>query len=189
MTDQLQVLTHVTAALDTAGVPYMVTDSVAAGYYGQPRMTRDVRRIPAESRDRARALAHESMFNAIHQDALVKVDFVIRKSTLFRMEEFRRRRRMEIDGHPMWLVAAEDLVLSKLVWRQRSESEVQMRDVRAIIAVQGDRLDWPYVEHWAAVLGVADALERARPRTTRLLTSTPHSWRCSRHGRRRNVCA
>lgn len=181
MADQLHVLAHVTAALDAAGIPYMVTGSVAAGYYGQPRMTRDVDLVVAlGSEDPSRleqlfagefllraetvreAIAHQSMFNAIHQEELIKVDFVIRKSTPFRLEEFRRRRRVEIDGHPMWLVSAEDLVLSKLVWRQGSESEVQMRDVRAIIAVQGDGLDWPYVERWAAVLGVADALERAR---------------------------
>jgi hypothetical protein len=42
MTDQLDVLALVAARLDAAGIAYMVTGSIAAGYYGQPRMTRDV---------------------------------------------------------------------------------------------------------------------------------------------------
>jgi hypothetical protein len=42
MSDQLAVLKDVTARLDAAGIPYMLTGSLAAGVYGQPRMTRDI---------------------------------------------------------------------------------------------------------------------------------------------------
>lgn len=99
MTDQLDVLALVTARLDSAGIAYMVTGSMAAGFYGQPRMTRDVAIVVALqtgdperlealfsdvfllSADLVRAaMAHTTMFNAIHREALVKVDFVIRKA-------------------------------------------------------------------------------------------------------------
>ena len=42
MTDQLSILKLVTERLDAAGVAYMLTGSIAAGYYAQPRMTRDI---------------------------------------------------------------------------------------------------------------------------------------------------
>ena len=42
MTEELQVLTIVTGRLESAGIPYMVTGSIAANYYAVPRMTRDI---------------------------------------------------------------------------------------------------------------------------------------------------
>ncbi len=42
MPDLLDVLRIVTSRLDLAGVPYMVSGSLALGYYAQPRMTRDI---------------------------------------------------------------------------------------------------------------------------------------------------
>ena len=181
MTDQLDVLALVAARLDAAGVAYMVTGSMAAGFYGQPRMTRDVDLVvelhPGDpdrlaalfsdvfllSADVARAaMANQTMFNAIHRDALVKVDFVLRKSEPFRIEEFARRRRVALDGHPMWMVYPEDLILAKLAWARDSGSEVQARDVRAVVAVQEARLDWRYLEAWAATLDLTAALESLR---------------------------
>ncbi|MSO50686.1 MAG: hypothetical protein EXQ49_12455 [Acidobacteria bacterium] len=42
MADQLDILKLIAARLDAIGVHYMLTGSVAAGWYGQPRMTRDI---------------------------------------------------------------------------------------------------------------------------------------------------
>lgn len=42
MTDQLSVLKLVTERPAAAGIAYMLTGSIAAGYYVQPRMTRDI---------------------------------------------------------------------------------------------------------------------------------------------------
>jgi hypothetical protein len=108
------------------------------------------------------AIARRALFNLIHVDAIVKVDFVVRKQAPYRVEEFRRRRRVDIDGQAMWLVSAEDLVLSKLVWASDSRSELQLRDVRQILTAQAD-LDWTYFEHWAGVLGVDALLREVRP--------------------------
>ena len=181
MTDQLDVLALVTARLDAAGIAYMVTGSMAAGYYGRPRMTRDVdlvvdlqpqdaERLEAMlsdaflvSADVVRtAIAHETMFNAIHHEALVKVDFVVRKAEPFRVEEFGRRQLVALEGHRMWMVSPEDLVLSKLAWARAGGSDLQARDARAIIVVQGPQLDWTYLETLAMRLGLAADLERLR---------------------------
>lgn len=181
MTDQLDVLALVTSTLDTAGIPYMVTGSMASGYYGEPRMTRDVDlvvELRSDDPDRLEALLgtaflltaegvreamrRQTMFNAIHKEAFVKVDFVVRKADAYRVEEFGRRRRVTLDGHGMWIVSPEDLILSKLVWGQASNSDVQARDVRAVIAAQTANLDWTYLTTWADALGVSDALGRSR---------------------------
>lgn len=180
MLDELSVLKLVTARLETAGLAYMVTGSVAVSLYAEPRMTRDVDLVvelfPGDADrlvamfgaefacDAGRirdAIAHRSMFNLIHTAAVVKIDIIVRKDTAYREEEFRRRRLAQIDGTDMWVVSAEDLILSKLDWARASRSEVQLGDVRNIIASQ-PALDWPYLEGWAGRLGIGDLLREVR---------------------------
>lgn len=175
--DQLAVLKQVTGGLDAAGIPYMITGSIAAGHYGHPRMTRDidvvVRVEPADAARLAAALGDEfapdperiraaisrrSLFNVIHREAVVKVDFVIRKDDAYRVEEFGRRRLVDIDGHPLWMVAPEDLILSKLLWAKDTRSELQLRDVRSVLKFQQTTLDRTYLHRWATILSVATLL-------------------------------
>ena len=42
MSDELAVLQSVTAQLEGAGIPYMVTGSMATNFYAVPRMTRGI---------------------------------------------------------------------------------------------------------------------------------------------------
>jgi hypothetical protein len=101
------------------------------------------------------------MFNIIHNEWLIKADLIPRKEGDFRLSEFSRRRRVTLDDTTAWVVAPEDLILSKLDWSRDSRSEMQRRDIEALIRkVRG--LDWAYMEKWATALGVRQALEQAR---------------------------
>jgi hypothetical protein len=40
--DELEVLKIVVKRLESADIPYMITDSIAANFYTTPRMTRDI---------------------------------------------------------------------------------------------------------------------------------------------------
>lgn len=178
--DQLAVLKLVASRLDTARIPYMFTGSIAAGHYAQPRMTRaldfvvdlragDAERVVTLFNDQFEcdldlvrsAIERRSLVNLIHTEAIVKVDFVVRKDSPYRLEEFRRRRAVDIDGQSMWMVSPEDLVLSKLAWAHDSRSELQLRDVRQVLTAQPD-LDWAYLDQWAGVLGVEGLLQEVR---------------------------
>jgi hypothetical protein len=178
--DQLEVLKLVTARLDSAGLAYMITGSIAAGLYGQPRMTRDIDIVAALHPPHAPrladllgaeflcdadvirdAIARRRIFSVLHREALQKVDFIVRDEREYEVEKFERRRRVEVDGQPMWMIAPEDLVLSKLVWAKDSRSELQFRDVRSIITLQPD-LDWAYMTGWAIRLTVAKLLAELR---------------------------
>jgi hypothetical protein len=173
VSEQLEVLKLIAGRLDAARVPYMITGSIAAGLYGQPRMTRDIDIVVAlapvlvtslvEQLDPEfihdaelirTAVAERRIFSVVHRSATQKVDFIVRTDDDYEIEKFDRRRQVDVDGQPMWLIAAEDLVLSKLVWAKQSRSELQFRDIRSIVAVQ-PRLDWPYIDRWATRLTVA----------------------------------
>ncbi|MDO8141843.1 MAG: hypothetical protein Q6358_10130, partial [Candidatus Brocadiales bacterium] len=42
MINELEVLKIVVKRLESAGIPYMITGSIAANFYTTPRMTRDI---------------------------------------------------------------------------------------------------------------------------------------------------
>ena len=67
---------------------------------------------------------------------------------------------MDIEGVPIFVVAAEDLILSKLVWGKQSRSDLQLSDVRQMTSTVSE-LDWKYMQKWAAALGVDDLLREA----------------------------
>ena len=174
MPAELEVLSDVVARLDRAAIPYMLTGSIALSYYAQPRMTRDIDLVVeiagrdakslealfspdyyVSDADISRAIADAGMFNVLHLDKLVKVDLIARKNTPYRRHEFGRRRRAQMPGFEAWIVSREDLILSKLAWAKDSGSELQMRDVRALLGGDADRA---YLEHWAPELGVSELL-------------------------------
>jgi hypothetical protein len=172
VSDELEILKSVTAKLDSARIPYMVTGSMAANYYATPRMTRDIDVVVELSEadvSRVVGLFHDeyyidpdmvreavqtrSMFNMIHNILVVKVDCVVRKNSEYRREEFARRRAITVAGHRISIVAPEDLILSKLDWAKESRSQIQLDDVRNLLrSVQG--LDTDYLNRWAARLGL-----------------------------------
>lgn len=98
------------------------------------------------------------MFNLIHTEYVIKVDFVVRKNSPYRRMEFSRKKKVTVDHQFLYVVAPEDLILSKLDWAKESRSEVQLTDVRNLLrSVKG--LDRRYLARWAKQLGV-DSLYR-----------------------------
>jgi hypothetical protein len=180
MSEQLDVLKLVAERLQRADIAYMISGSIALNYYAQPRLTRDIDIVVALRREDAErmtnlfaedfyidaeavcnAIVQLGMFNIIHYDHVMKVDFIVRKETPYRQEEFARRSAVDIDGVTMWLVTAEDLLLSKLAWAAESRSEIQLQDVRNLIRSVAD-LDWTYIERWADELTLGELLREVR---------------------------
>ncbi len=174
MQNELDIVRDVSERLDSAGISYMLTGSMAMNYYAQPRMTRDIDvvvELGAGQVDEivqlfatgyyvaresvVEAVEDQSMFNMIHEESVIKVDFIVRKDDEYRRTEISRRQRVEIESFSTWIVSKEDLILSKLVWAKDSRSELQLGDVRNLIATG---FDLAYVESWAGSLGVAKLL-------------------------------
>jgi hypothetical protein len=152
MSEELEVLKEVARRLERAGIPYMITGSIAGNCYTVPRMTRDIDIVVELSeRDIGRfvrlfendyylepqtvreAVKSKRMFNLIHDEYVIKIDFVVRKDTPYRRREFSRRKRIAVDNQYLFVVAPEDLILSKLEWAKGSRSEVQLNDVRSLL--------------------------------------------------------
>jgi hypothetical protein len=95
----------------------------------------------------------------MHYGSGVKVDLIVRKSSEYRALEFARRSRVALGAIQTWIVSREDLILSKLVWARDNASELQLRDVRQLLA---GPVDAGYLHQWAAVLGVESLLEHVQ---------------------------
>jgi hypothetical protein len=180
VSDELEVLKSVTAQLAGAGIPYMVTGSMAMNFYAVPRMTRDIDLVIELSErdvDRVtclfqqeyyidrdmveRAVRDDAMFNMIHNAMVVKVDCVVRKETEYRRVEFARRRAVSIVDQQVFIVSPEDLILSKLDWAKESRSQMQLDDVRNLLrSVQ--ELDAEYLNQWADRLGLTTLYHEVR---------------------------
>jgi hypothetical protein len=107
------------------------------------------------------AYGAESLFNVIDMESGWKIDFIVRKSRPFSLEEFERRRESELLGTTVYIASAEDVILSKLEWAKMGGSERQIADVAGILRTQGADVDVEYVKRWAAVLGIQSEWERA----------------------------
>jgi hypothetical protein len=172
MQNELDIVRDVSAKLDSAGIGYMLTGSMAMNYYAQPRMTRDIDVVVAlRPADAARvvqlfspdyyvsreavdsSIAHQSLFNLVHNESVIKVDCIVRKQSEYRLAEFNRRQRIKIENFETWIVSKEDLILSKLFWAKDSLSELQLRDVKNLVSTGCDR---GYIEQWTRELDVAN---------------------------------
>ena len=173
--NELDVLHDVTKRLESAGIAFMLTGSVAMNYYAQPRMTRDIDLVVAlderqaetivhlfeadyyvDSQSVSRAIAQRSIFNLIHNESIIKVDFIVLKRNAYRQEEFGRRQRVSLGDFHTWIVSREDLILSKLYWAKESRSEMQLGDVRNLLVPDTDVV---YLRSHAPELGVEELLK------------------------------
>jgi len=168
------------AQLELAGVPYMITGSVASSYHGEPRATRDldividpdaagITRLVDElvasglyvDADAARrALEDRTQFNAIDGTTGWKIDFLIRKDRPFSHEEFRRRAPANLLGTPAWIASAEDTIIAKLEWAAITGSDRHLSDVAAMLDIGRGALDLGYIDRWVTELGLRTAWSR-----------------------------
>jgi len=174
--NEMDIVRDLSRKFEQAGIRYMLTGSMAMNYYAQPRMTRDIDVVIAVTpEDTARIVAlfrpeyyvseesvrdsvsRESIFNLIHEESLIKVDCIVRKKNdEFRRVEFERRRPISIIDFETFIVNKEDLIVSKLFWAQDSHSEIQLMDVRNLLATGYDKV---YLQRWTQKLGLEQLLK------------------------------
>lgn len=169
-----EVFRRITAALEQAGVAYMLTGSFASAHYGAPRSTQDIDLVIEATVPQLRSFAQslpsgeyyvdldaaleahrrESLFNVIDMTTGWKIDLIFRKSRPFSREEFNRRRLVEVQGLPLFVASAEDVIVAKLEWARLTDSQRQIEDAAAVLRLRWEALDRSYLENWISELGL-----------------------------------
>ncbi len=173
-----KIVKQLIAGLNAARIDHMLVGSFARNFYAEPRSTNDadvVLSIPGGS---LRALLdilgpefqlEEQMTfetntgtmrsKLAHVSSGFTIEMFFLSDDTFDQKRFNRRRSIQYEGIPTFILTAEDVIITKLRWARRKDHD----DVRDVIAVQGDAaLDWNYIHQWAAIHDTRAQLDEIR---------------------------
>ena len=171
------VALRVSEALGAAMVPFMLVGGFSSNYHGIPRSTKDADFVVQLSAPLSESftqtlgpefeadpqLSFETNTGTQRQEFLVRGTFF--KVEVFRLsddahdqERFRRRQPVVVQGRQVFFPTPEDVIIWKLRWARSKDRD----DVRAVMGVQQDKLDWPYIEAWCERHGTRALLEEIR---------------------------
>jgi len=177
-----EFLHSIITTLENLGFQYAIGGSVASSRYGEPRSTFDVDvnvRLPIEEAGRfviafqaldycvyldavVDAFIYKQPFNIIDAESGFKADIFLvdpdEPTELERSAMARRRREMyDPDTRAAtYLHSPEDVIIYKLKYYLSGRIDKHLRDIAAMLTVQGDDLDSDYIEQWAARIGATD---------------------------------
>lgn len=165
---ELKNLIQVVKVLDDLKIPYYITGGFAVSIYGRPRFTADIDMVIkildpdvaaltaalqriftkgyVDQNQIQNALKNVSEFNVIDPESGLKIDFFMTKNDEFEQECFKKSQLRDL-GHKMNFTSPENLILSKLIWYQQSQSTRQLEDIQSVMDVQ-KRLDRAYLILW-----------------------------------------
>ena len=171
------VALRVSAALEKEGVPFILVGSFSSNFHGIPRSTKDadfvVKMSTPFNEKLARAfgpefeaepqLSFETNTGTRRQEfrvagTIFKVEIFLLSEDSHDQERFRRRQPVMVGSRKVFFPTAEDVIIWKLRWGRAKDLE----DVRAVIGVQGEKLDWEYIIGWCERHGTRGLLEKIR---------------------------
>jgi hypothetical protein len=155
--------------LNTSGIPYMVTGSVASIIYGEPRMTNDIDLVAALKAENVYDLLHvfgadqfycppqEVMrteiaretgghFNIIHHETGFKADIYPIGHDALHTWAMTRRRKVIIEQSEIWIAPPEYVILRKLQYYKEGGSQKHLRDIKKMIELSEEIIDKPLLQ-------------------------------------------
>ena len=163
--------------LGGAGIGYMLVGAFSSNQFGIPRSTMDADfvidvksaqlELVYELFDKSWNVDDQLTFEAItgshklelrHPDSEFVVELFLLSNDPHDGDRWKRRKQEYVGEELFWFPSPEDVVIQKLRWGRSKDLE----DVTAVLAVQGDRIDFEHITRWCAEHGTADRLEVIR---------------------------
>jgi hypothetical protein len=181
--NSLDAASAVINALDAVGVPYMLVGSLSTNVHGVPRATQDadfvialeghsIRELepllaPAFRLDPQMSFETATMTTRFKWQSTrspFSVELFLLGDDPHDRERFGRRIRVDAEGLPQgaYCATAEDAIITKLRWSRNAARAKDVEDVRNMLAVQSDAIDWAYVHSWCDQHGTREILDRIR---------------------------
>ena len=186
-----ETVVEVIRALNESGAPYILPGSLSRNLYATPRSTQDadfvVEMPPAELEKLFKRLSGflrrepQMSFETVtgkpqhkfrHEPTKFIVEiFEARMDDPHERARFDRRKRGVVEGTPVLVPTAEDVIIQKLRWLKQIRRKKDREDVRDMLLHLRLDLDWPYLEHWTVKHGSASLLQEVRHEVKQLLQS------------------
>lgn len=174
---EADLLTLFVEPLERLGIRYMVSGSVAAMLFGEPRVTHDVDLVAFLDADAIAGLATafgasdfylppadvitlesrretRGHFNVIHVPSGLKADVYPANRDPLHAWAIARALRITVGALTVAVAPPEYVVLRKLEYYREGGSEKHVRDIRAMLAVASPPLDRRALDEWLARLGL-----------------------------------
>ena len=158
-----------TSRLNDLNIRYMVTGSVASIVYGEPRMTHDIDlviELDYEDTERFTAVFPIDMFycppseviklelgrrmrghfNLIHHVSGFKADIYLRGQDPLHEWALNNRKKVDVEDEYIWVAPVEYVILRKLEYYKEGKSEKHIRDIKGILSISEDQIDYPELE-------------------------------------------
>ena len=147
-----------TRRLEILGLPYCITGSVAAGLYGEPRLTDDIDIVlllavaniqpfkqtfpetefyvpPDETLVTEITRGSRGQFNLINNADMARADIYIAARDPLHKWALDHRRRETLDGEPAWIAPPEYVILRKLEAFREGGGEKHPRDIAMMLRI------------------------------------------------------
>lgn len=157
--------------LDRLQIRYLVSGSVAAMLYGEPRVTHDIDFVVFLRRSDVGRLAEafpapdfyvppaeviaveltresKGQFNIIHTDSGLKADLFTANRDEFHGWAFRNAHQYPVSGLTIRLAPPEYVIVRKLEYFREGGSEKHLRDIRGMLQVSGDQINQTDLTQW-----------------------------------------
>lgn len=183
-----ELLRMVVNIFERLGISYIITGSVAAMAFGEPRLTNDIDIVAAVEEKHVKdlmtafssdefylseeavreAIYHRGQFNIIHPASGIKVDIIIKQDTPFDNSRFGRMQRIyPAESYQANFAAPEDVIIKKMEYYKAGGSEKHLRDITGILKISGEIVDWNYITSWAKCLNLTEVWDAIRARLDR----------------------
>jgi hypothetical protein len=162
----------------------MTTGSVAGIVYGEPRLTHDIDIVLKIFGDHASQICkifppdefycppeevirtescRESRgnFNIIHHETGFKADIYLIGKDPLHLWAFAKRRKIEINGEPVFFAPPEYVVIRKLEYYKEGGAEKHIRDIKGILSVSKDIIDINELHEKISSLGLDNFWNKA----------------------------
>lgn len=177
MTPEESKTLRIIEALEAEEIPYFLAGSFASNYYGIPRSTKDADFVlqakGGVGASFSRRLGDEFIvdpqlsFETVtgthrqyvrHAKTEFKIELFMLSNDAHDQTRFSRRKPERLFGRTVWLLTAEDVIVSKLRWARNKDED----DILNVMSVQRGRLDWAYIETWCRLHGTFPLMENLR---------------------------
>jgi hypothetical protein len=173
------LFTLFTSRLASAGIDAVVTGSVAAMLYGEPRLTHDIDLVVLLDDDSIDALIHafpeeefycapeevirvearrsvRGHFNIIHHATGFKADVYLAGRDPLNRWALQDRKTLPLGEATIQVASPEYVIVRKLEFFREGGSAKHIEDIRGIVRQQGDKLDRQLIEKKVAEHGLVD---------------------------------